>query len=324
MAVKECQKKGGTAVWINAEPPFPYQTAMLLGVDLDSLVIINTKDYGEQILDIIRTLLFDVDTRMTSGLVDLIVIDSINCLIPKSMVSAKDDKGSDGDNQPGRRAAMLGKFLEELSGRGLLREGVVMIPIAQSRNTMNQYNPEGMSGGKALEFLSKVIVRINKGRWEGVDKRDGHQVNWSIEKNNVMGFQGAGEYQVYYGSGIDDAEKVFGQALERHIVVKSGKSDYKVHFEEPIDNVFKILCKLNDAEVNSETLSIYTKFGKTEATLDMCDGFVKVSGGINAVRSVLKNSYQTKELIKKSIESGFDPEGILSEPEDVGVDIDLI
>ena len=84
------------------------------------------------------------------------------------------------------------------------------------------------------------------------------------------------------------------------------------------------MCKLNDAEVNSETLSIYTKFGKTEATLDMCDGFVKVSGGINAVRSVLKNSYQTKELIKKSIESGFDPEGILSEPEDVGVDIDLI
>ena len=267
-AVVQIQKRGGTAVWINAEPPFPLETALLLGVDVDELIIIDAKDYAEQIFDVIRELLFDSTNRVTRKIIDLIVIDSVNGLIPFAKVKSIDEKGSEG-NTMGRRAAMLSNFFEELSGRNFLREKVTMITIAQSRVDINAYGaPEKMCGGKALEFLSKVIIKFKKSRIEGVSKHEGHLVTWEIEKNNVTSFKGEGEYQITYGIGINDALEVIEKAQTAGLIVK----------------------------VKGKIYNIYTK-----------DGVVTVEDGIGSARNLIKADVNLKNALKIAVEEGYKP-----------------
>ena len=270
MAVAQTQKEGGQAVWIDAEPPFPYLTAMLLGVNLDDLIIIRPKDYGEQILDVVKELLFDSENRVTRGVVDLVICDSINGLVPKARITATEDKGSEAHTM-GRRAAMLSQWLEELSGRALLRENTVFLPIAQARVDIAAYGaPLKMSGGQALEFLSKVITKVTKRRIEGGDPMKGHEVAFRIEKNNVIGRPGEGSYQVMYGIGVNDAEAVIAEALEKGLIQKVKGKVYNIHLPEEI---------------------------------------LEVDSGIGGVRSTITNDATLKNRIKQAIADGFNPGG---------------
>jgi recombination protein RecA len=263
MLVKEVQARGGTAVWVNAEPPFPYLVATMIGVDLDNLILIDCRDYGEQILDVIRELLFDSDNRITRQIVDLVVVDSLNGLIPKAQVNSTEEKGSEGHTM-GRRAAMLSKWLEELSGRGMLREGCILLNVAQMRVDINAYGaPKKMSGGLAVEFFSKVAIKMLKKRTDGVDREKGHTVECEVTKNNILGRLGNFSYDVLYGSGVNDSEKVIAQAMELGIVKK-------------------IKGKLHEITVQEETIT--------------------VEDGIAAVRSLIKSDLNVKNKIKEQIE----------------------
>lgn len=233
MLVAEVQKQGGTAVWIDAEPPFPYLMAMLLGVDIDSLIIVRAADYGEQILDILHELLYDPDNRLTRGIVDLVVVDSLNGMVPKAQYDKGEKDGLAGSTI-GRRAAMLSKWLEELAGRGMLREGTALVNIAQLRTNINAYGaPDQISGGNAVRFFSKLITVLAKKRLEkasGKVKTDeddaGHTVAFDVKKNNIVGRLGKGQYDVLYGLGVDDSMEVFTDALAAGIISKSGKANY--------------------------------------------------------------------------------------------------
>jgi recombination protein RecA len=263
MAVAQVQKAGGVAVWVNAEPPFPLVTALLVGVNIDDLIIINAKDYGEQILDVIRELLYDSGNRITRKEVDLIVTDSINGLIPKGIIDSIEDKGSEG-NTMAVRARMLSQWLEEMSGRGMLREGTIALNIAQTRVALGEYKaPERMSGGKALGFFSKVLVKMAKFRVPGAEDLLGHGVRCTITKNNVVGHLGEAEYQVIYGVGINDAEEVIANAMATDLILKVKGKHYQILLDEVID----------------------------------------VTEGIEAVRTLIRNNQEIKNKLKEKIQS---------------------
>jgi len=233
MLVAEVQKQGGTAVWIDAEPPFPYLMAILLGVDIDSLIIVRAADYGEQILDILHELLYDPDNRLTRGIVDLVIVDSLNGMVPKAQYDKGEKDGLAGSTI-GRRAAMLSKWLEELAGRGMLREGTALVNIAQLRTNINAYGaPDQISGGNAVRFFSKLITvlakkKLEKAPTKGKDGEDdiGHTVAFDVRKNNIVGRLGRGQYNVLYGLGVDDSMEIFTNALSAGIISKSGKANY--------------------------------------------------------------------------------------------------
>lgn len=232
MTVANVQQSGGQVVWVDAEPPFPYLMATLLGVDIDKLTIIRASDYGEQILDILHELLYDPNNRITRGIVDLVVVDSLNGLVPKAQYDKGEKDGLAGATM-GRRAAMLSKWLEELAGRGMLREGTSLLNIAQLRTNINAYGaPDQMSGGNAVRFFSKVTTVLTKSRFEGkVTQTDGdevgHTVKFDIRKNNIIGRLGRGSYNVVYGIGIDDSLEVFANALSAGIIAKDGRKGYE-------------------------------------------------------------------------------------------------
>lgn len=282
MAVAQCQKRGGTAVWVDAEPPFPYLMALMLGVDLDSLWIIKPKDYGEQILDVLKEMLFDNDNRVTRGIVDLVVVDSINGLVPKAQLNSQEKHGYEGQTV-GRRAAMLSRWLEELSGMGMLREDTVMLPIAQMRVDVNAYGaPEKMSGGKALEYMSKTRTILRKKALDGKSIGLGHIVTFKVDKNNTIGRLAEGEYTVLYGSGVDDSVALVTIGLEREVVKKTGRTDYSI--------------TLADGAV------------------------VAVSGGIDALRTKVREDGELRRALRETIEAlpPMETEPIEYEDEETG------
>jgi recombination protein RecA len=244
MAVVETQKAGGVAVWINAEPPFPYLMALLLGVDLDELYLINPKDYGEQIFDVLDELLYDSNNRITRGMVDTVIVDSINGLIPKGQVDSHEKNGYEGVTI-GRRAAMLSKWLEQLAGRNLLRDNVCLINIAQMRTDINSYGaPTKMSGGLALTYFSKIITRIRKVRTESKTLKVksgetplGHTVECTVTKNNIVGKLGNCSYDVAYGIGVDDFLTVWADGMAKNVIVKNGRTSYQIHLPEEIIDI---------------------------------------------------------------------------------------
>lgn len=229
-AAAEVQKSGGYTVYVNAEPPFPKDLAKMLGIDVEKLIILDPKDYGEQLIDSIHEILFDNETRTSRGVVDLIIVDSINGLVPKSVVDKIEEKGSESIDI-GVRARMLTKFLEHIQGRGMLRSGVALIIIAQMRVDINSYGaPAKMSGGKAMEYMPKIVLKLTKKdivtKESGKNVKVGHTVNFSVEKNSISGFPVQGEYNIVYGIGVDDSAKVLEDAVEAGHVKKEGRSSF--------------------------------------------------------------------------------------------------
>lgn len=262
MAVVAAQKRGEICMWVDAEGEFPYAMALLLGVDIDALEIIFPKDYGEQILDVLDEYLFDGDTKSSRGAVGLIVIDSINGLLPKDVVNQTDDKGNEGKTV-GRRAAMLSAWLEKVAGRGMLRAGTKLICIAQERIDVNNQGLPKMSGGKALEFLSKVIGRLGRRSFDDSKLRStGHNVHISWTKNSVKGMPGESIYPVMYGVGVDDSTDVLQRAMNAELITKQGRSDYVIHLP---------------------------------------DGDQVVGGGINALRALMQTDRKLKEKVKEML-----------------------
>ena len=210
-AIAEAQKKGGIAAFIDAEHAFDINYAKKLGVDVENLLI-SQPDNGEQALEITENLI-------RSGAIDIIVIDSVAALTPKSEI-----EGEMGDSKMGLHARFMSQALRKLTAT-ISKTRCVCIFINQLREKIGILfgNPETTTGGNALKFYSSIRVDIRRvSQIKEGENVIGNRVRVKIVKNKVAPpFQQA-ELDIIYGQGFSKMGELVDMGVELDIVKKSG------------------------------------------------------------------------------------------------------
>ncbi len=209
--VAEAQKAGGTAAFVDAEHALDPVYAKALGVDTDNLLV-SQPDTGEQALEI-------VDALVRSGAIDVIVVDSVAALVPKSELD-----GEMGDSHMGLQARLMSQALRKLTGT-INKSRTSLIFINQIRMKIGVFfgNPETTTGGNALKFYASVRMDIR--RIETLKQGEeayGNLVRVKIVKNKVAPPFRQCEFPIIFGKGISRESDLIGLAIERNIVEKSG------------------------------------------------------------------------------------------------------
>ena len=210
-AIAECHKAGGIAAFIDAEHAFDRFYAQNLGVNIDELII-SQPDNGEQALEI-------ADNLIMSGAIDIIVIDSVAALTPKSEI-----EGEMGDSKMGLKERLMAQALRKLTGT-INKTGCTCIFINQLREKIGIMfgNPETTTGGNALKFYSSVRLDIRRiGAVKEGEEVVGNETRVKVVKNKVSPPFKPAEFQIMYGEGINTEGEILelGQKLE--LVEKSG------------------------------------------------------------------------------------------------------
>src|SRR6187549_398468 len=210
--IAEAQKKGGMCAIIDAEHAFDSAYAQKLGVDIDNLLI-SQPDYGEQALEI-------ADRLILSGAVDVVVIDSVAALVPKSEL-----EGEMGDSKMGLHARLMSQALRKLTGT-ISKTGCSCIFINQLREKIGIMfgNPETTTGGNALKFYASVrldIRRIGQIK-EAADDITGNRVKVKVVKNKVAPPFKVVEFDIMYGRGISKSGEIIDLGVELEVIQKSG------------------------------------------------------------------------------------------------------
>ena len=209
--VAEAQKAGGMAAFIDVEHALDPLYARKLGVDVDNLLV-SQPDYAEQALEITSALI-------TSGSIDVLVVDSVAALVPKAELD-----GEMGDSHMGVQARLMSQAMRKLTGN-VSKSNTCLIFINQIREKIGVMfgNPETTSGGRALKFYSSVRADIR--RIAAIKEGDivtGNRTKVKIVKNKVAAPFREAEFDIIYGEGISREGDLIDLGVAQNIVEKSG------------------------------------------------------------------------------------------------------
>ena len=210
-AIAEAQKKGGICAIVDAEHAFDRSYAEALGVNTEELLI-SQPDNGEQALEI-------ADNLISSGAIDLLVVDSVAALTPKAEI-----EGDMGDSRMGLQARLMSQALRKLTAT-IKKSGTCMIFINQLREKIGVMfgNPETTTGGNALKFYASIRIDIRRiGQIKSGDEVVGNRTRVKIVKNKLAAPFRKAEFDIMFGEGFSKVGEIIDIGVEKEIIKKSG------------------------------------------------------------------------------------------------------
>ena len=209
--IAQCQKLGGTAAFIDAEHALDPIYAEKLGVNVDELLV-SQPDTGEQALEV-------ADIMVSSGGIDILVIDSVAALVPKAEI-----EGEMGDHHVGLQARLMSQALRKITGN-VKKSDTLVIFINQIRHKIGVMfgSPETTAGGNALKFYSSVRMDIRRiGTVKDGDEAVGNETRVKVVKNKVSPPFKQAEFQILYNKGINRLGELIDRGADLDIIEKAG------------------------------------------------------------------------------------------------------